>query len=91
MWLMGFLQDQYAGVTASALNAGIVPVANPGAVPAEGVNTEQQVEALIGVTEQIRAIGGPAKVEVYAAKDIFRADSLNMNNMRFNIVGLKSE
>ncbi len=91
LWLTGFLQDPSHGVTASALNAGVVPIANPGALPQVGVNAAQQVDALIAVTEEIRNVQGQAKVEVYAANDIYAADSLNMNNMRFKIVPLKSE
>jgi hypothetical protein len=88
MWLIGFLQTD---VTNSAVAHGTVPIANPGAQAQVDINREQQIDALLDVTERMRAIQGPAKVEVLAAKDIHSADTLNMTNMRFQISPLKSE
>jgi uncharacterized protein (DUF3084 family) len=84
--VIDFLQKE---VSENALKAGIIPVSNPDPRATLGKNAQEQVEELMNVVERIKSINAPVVVEVYASKDVYAADTLNMENIRFGIT--KSE
>lgn len=80
--LIGFLQTD---VSRSALRAGIIPISNPDPRITAGVDPGTQVEGLMAVVDKIKAINTQVKLDVYASDDIYAADPINMNNIRFNV------
>ena len=80
--LMDFLQKD---VSESAIRAGIVPVANPDPRLVVGKNPGEQVEGLLAVVDSIKAKDAPVNLSAYASHNIYAADPLSMDNMRFDI------
>jgi hypothetical protein len=77
-----FLQTD---VSRSALRAGIIPISNPDPRITAGVDPGTQVEGLMAVVDQIKAVNASVKLDVFASDDIYAADPINMDNMRFNV------
>lgn len=80
--VIAFLQGDVAD---AALGKGIVPVANSDPRQSLGGNPQQQLEKLLAVVGQIKALSAKADVTVYAAADITAAEPLNMDNLRFGM------
>ncbi|MEN6356324.1 MAG: DUF3084 domain-containing protein [Armatimonadota bacterium] len=80
--VISFLQTD---VSRSALRAGIVPISNPDPHLTAGADPGTQVEGLMAVVGQIKAVKAPVKLDVYASDDIYAADPINMDNIRFNV------
>jgi hypothetical protein len=74
-------------VSASAVKSGIIPASSPDQRTSVGQNPEEQVDELMRAVDRIRAIGGPARVAVYATADIYAADLLQTGNVRFSVTG----
>lgn len=83
--LTNFLQKD---ISESAIRAGIVPISNPDPRMTLGKDPANQVDALLDLMEQIKAIKGPVRVEAYANGDIYAIGPLSMDNMRFKVVKL---
>lgn len=79
--LIDFLRTEVSG---AALRAGIVPVTRPEPRMPTGYDA-REVEEQMAIVERIKAMGGPARVEVYATADIRAGDSLTPNNIRFSV------
>ncbi|MCE5322087.1 DUF3084 domain-containing protein [bacterium] len=80
--VISFLQTD---VSRSALRAGIIPISNPDPRITAGVDPGTQVEGLMAVVDKIKAENTTVKLDVYATDDIYAADPINMNNIRFNV------
>jgi uncharacterized protein (DUF3084 family) len=84
--VMDFLQSQVGKV---AVRAGVIPVAAGTPGVGAGQDKRVQVEALMGLVEKIRQQDARAKVDVYAATDVYAAGPLSMDKMRFEISAIK--
>jgi len=76
-------------ISEEGLRAGIIPIANPGPRDTTGGDPVNQVDALIALVDQIKAADAPVKVQAFAAKDVYSAGPLNMDNMTFKITKLE--
>jgi uncharacterized protein (DUF3084 family) len=81
--LNSFLQTDVAN---AAMRAGVVPVSGQDPRTALGANRQAQADELLRIVAEIKSMDAPADVTVYAAADVFAADSLNIDNMRFTAV-----
>ncbi len=80
--VIDFLQKR---VTEAALRSGIIPISNPDPRYNAGQNPQDQVEGLMAVVDRIKAANARVTVDVYAGKNVYAADPLNMNNMIFEV------
>lgn len=83
--LINFLQQD---VAEAAVRKGIVPVPNYDPKQSMGVNPQRQLQGLLDVVENIRALDSKAEVRVYASADVYAIGPLNMDNMRFVVARL---
>jgi len=80
--VIGFLQGD---VTQAALRAGIIPIPNSDPRMTTGADPGSQVEGLMKLVDQIEAANSLVKVDAFASDNIYAANPLNMDNMRFNV------
>lgn len=73
-------------VSRSAVAAGIIPASGPGGMGNVGPNPEEQVDELFRVLDRVKAMKAPAKVGIYATREVYAADLLDVNNIRFSVI-----
>jgi len=79
--LNSFLQ---VDVAKAAMQAGVVPVATHDPRASLGSNRKEQADELLQTVSRIKAMDAKTNVSVFATADIYAADSLNLNNIRFS-------
>ncbi len=87
--LLAVLDFLRKDVSEAALRAGIIPVVNPDPRTSTVKDPATQVDSLMAVVVQIKNENARVKLEAYASQEVFAADSLNMDNMRFKITKLE--
>ena len=73
-------------VSESAVKSGIIPGPRPGPQSTVGGRDPQpHIDELLRVLDRIKETDAEASVAVYAASDIYAADLLEVNNVRFSV------
>ena len=72
-------------VSESAVKAGIIPGPSPDQRLTDGGDPQPHVDELLRVLDRIKETDAEASVAVYAASDIYAADLLEVNNVRFSV------